>query len=134
MVKLKCCSLLNNFTLATMGFLSCVLEFFLTVMYGRNKGECYVEPRIQMYKRQKVNSISGIVQYTLQMIDYPPLNETWGWKEEEVEIVRIWYKCSQFLPNNDQPDTDSSDMMKEQKSMMKEKTVKNQVQMVVTMN
>ncbi|KAG1675715.1 hypothetical protein GQR58_014542 [Nymphon striatum] len=132
MIKLKCYSLLNNFgsTLASIGFLSRSKEFFRTVMYGGNKDECYIDTRIRMYERQKVKSSSGIIpdensttqhlkrscfqayiwhQCTQQMIDYPPLNKTWGWKEEEVGIVPVWYTCSQFPPNNNQLDTDSSD-------------------------
>ncbi|KAG1673347.1 hypothetical protein GQR58_015655 [Nymphon striatum] len=131
MIKLKCYSLLNNFgsTLASIGFLSRSKEFFRTVMYGGNKDECYIDTRIRMYERQKVKSSSGIIpdensttqhlkrscfqayiwhQCTQQMIDYPPLNKTWGWKEEEVGIVPVWYS-SQFPPNNNQLDTDSSD-------------------------
>ena len=132
MVKLKCLNLLNNFgsTLASIGFLSCAKEFFRTVMYGGNKGECHVDTRIRMYERQKVKSSLGIIpaensttqhlkrsclqayiwhQCTQQMINYPPLTEAWGWKEEETGIVPIWYTYSQFPPNNNQSDTESSD-------------------------
>ena len=111
------------------GFLSCAKEFFRTVMYGGNKGECHVDTRIRMYERQKVKSSLGIIpdensttqhlkrsclqayiwhQCTQQMINYPPLTEAWGWKEEETGIVPIWYTCSQFPPNNNQSDTESS--------------------------
>ncbi|KAG1648069.1 hypothetical protein GQR58_030110 [Nymphon striatum] len=125
-------NMLNNFgsILASIGFFSRAKEFFRTVTYPGNKDECYVDTRIRMYKRQKVKSSSGIIpdensttqhlkrscfqayiwhQCTQQMIDYPPLNKTWGWKEEEVGIVPVWYTCSQFPPNNNQLDTDSSD-------------------------
>ena len=82
-----------------------------------------------MYEKQKVKSSSGIIpdensttqhlkrscfqayiwhQCTLQMIDYPPLTETWLWREE-AGIVPVCYTCSQFPPNNNQSDTDSSD-------------------------
>ena len=43
------------------------------------------------------------------MIDYPPLNETWGWREEEVGIIPVWYTRSQFPSNTSQSDTDSND-------------------------
>ena len=83
-----------------------------------------------MYERQKVKSSLGIIpdensttqhlkrsclqayiwhQCTQQMINYPPLTEAWGWKEEETGIVPIWYTYSQFPPNNNQSDTESSD-------------------------
>ena len=122
-VKLKSYSLLSNFgsTLASIAFLSRAKEFFRTVMYRGNKDECYVDTRIRMYERQKVKSSSGIIpdensttqhlqrncfqayiwhQCTQQIIDYPPLNETCGWKEEQVGIVPVWYACSQLPPNN----------------------------------
>ncbi len=46
-------------------------------------------------------------QCTHQTVDYPPLDETWGWKEDEVGKVPIWYTCSQYPPCNQHDDTDS---------------------------
>ena len=83
-----------------------------------------------MYGKQKTKSSLGIIpdensatqhlkrscyqtciwhQCTKQRIDYPPLNETWGWKDEEHGIVPVWYTCSQFPPTKTQTVVDSSD-------------------------
>ena len=99
-------------------------------MYAGNKGECYVDTRIRMFEKQKTKSTQGIIpdeniatqhlkrscsqayilhQCTQQMINYPPLNETWGWKEEDVGIVPIWYTCSRFPPDTNTSDDERSE-------------------------
>eukprot|EP00795_Rhopilema_esculentum_P000918 gene918-10674_t len=88
-------------------------------MYRGNKDECHVDTIIRMYERQKVKSGLGIIpdensttqhlkrkwlqahiwhQCTKQMINFPLLTETWGWKEVYVQPVS---------PNNNQSDTDN---------------------------
>ena len=131
-VKLNCFYLLEDFgtTMDSIELLDNAKEFLRIVMYPGKINESFVDTRIRMYENQIVKSSSGLIpdensaihhlkrscsqiliwhQCTKQIIDYPPMNEIWGWKESEDGIVPVWYTCSQFPPLDKQTDTNISD-------------------------
>ena len=88
-----------------------VKTFYHTIMYNGKSNEDFVSTRIRMFDAQKEKSSMSLLadknsatqhlkrccyqafiwyQCTQQIIDYPNINEDWGWKTENQDIVPIW--------------------------------------------
>ena len=122
LMKLRSYELLSTFgsrALSDDGLLA-AKQFFQKIVYNGEKGESYIETRVRMYQKQKVKSSEGIIpdeNSTLQhlkrcwlqcyiwchctekQIDFPPIDETFGWRQNDGFIQPLWYSCSQFPPD-----------------------------------
>ena len=95
------------------------VEFVRIFVYGGKKEMDLVDTRVRMYKKQskkktsslppnpnslryyilRTHHLAFIWKRCLYAIVVPlPLNEN-GWKEDNVIVVPIWYKCSQLPPS-----------------------------------
>ncbi len=121
LVKTRSYDLLSTFgtRVPSEDSLQAAKEFFQTIMYNGKKDESFIETRVCMYKKQKVKSSEGIIpdensalqhikrswlqcyiwcHCNVNQIDFPVIDETFGWRQNDGFIQPLWFSCSQFPP------------------------------------
>eukprot|EP00795_Rhopilema_esculentum_P006387 gene6387-11826_t len=122
LMKMRLYDLLSTFgcRFLTDDSLLAAKESFRSIMYNGEIKESYLDTRVRIYQKQKLKSSEGIIpdensamqhlkrswlqcyvwcHCTESQIDFPTIDETFGWSQNVGFIKPLWYSCSQFPPD-----------------------------------